>query len=162
MPEADRHKIAETLHRYSSRIAGNATAALAPHISELRSGKEALAREDRTAAGVPGGIVTTDLLPEGHSDLLAMAEDGFRRLGSIVAFSVLVDEPGLITTDLLWLQTMLASRGMDKGNFLWVPLLVRTYVAACQSALNSQDFQVVENVVERALERLDLSGEHHQ
>jgi hypothetical protein len=83
-----------------------------------------------------------------------MVVDGFRRLGNVVAVSVLVDEPGLIADDLMWLERMGRALALPLGDREYVQRLVHTYVSACALVLGGDDLRYVEDITERALRLL--------
>ncbi len=159
MPEPSHRRIADTLQRnvdYIATCAAESLGTLAPE--QWGRAAQEVAREPipsgRHRAGL-GGEVT---IPPTQDEAAMMIVDGFRRLGKVVAVSVLVDEPGLIADDLTWLEHMFGSLGLTRMDSTFVQHLARTYVSACGNVLSGDDLLAVETLVERALEMRDSAA----
>ncbi len=92
--------------------------------------------------------------PVDHDEASAMLQDGFRRLGGVVALGVLVDEPGLIVDDLRWLQRIFSARDIQISGPAWFGNLLAAYIKGAASVLQSGEMLLVSDVVERAMATL--------
>jgi hypothetical protein len=80
--------------------------------------------------------------------------DGYRRLGPVVALSVITGEPGLIVDDIAWLRRGLGARVMPPGVPGWEARLLEAYTAACCEVLPAEDCVAVRETIERAISTL--------
>jgi hypothetical protein len=151
----DRAEINRTLQREAAVLARAACSNLLPQIAGMLHGMQ---RGDVGAyvGGGPGpqGEISQD-------EMGAMVEQGFHRLGALVGFSVLVDEPELIADDLEWLRDLLGVRGVRNVDADWMSKLVGAYTGAARSVLGEDEHTVVCRTTEIALailrERLNSS-----
>ena len=153
MLQPDGRRIADVLQRnFLSYIAESAAKALGPlSLQEWATAPQTAVRTYAEAA--PYGDAPA---PRSQDEATRMIVDGFRRLGNVVSVSVLVDEPGLIADDLMWLERMGSALALPLGDRTYVERLVHTYVSACGLVLDGDDLKQVENIVERALAMLHV------
>jgi hypothetical protein len=151
----DRAKINRILQREAALIARVAHHELLPQIAGMLAGMQL--GDVGAATGGPHGLPSG----VGPDELGAMVEQGFHRLGALVGFSVLVDEPELIADDLEWLRDMLGVRGVRHVDAEWMSKLVGAYTGAARSVLGEDEHTVICNTTGRALailrERLNAS-----
>jgi hypothetical protein len=142
---ADRANINQTLQREALTIARAAYGALLPSVPAMLQGMQR--REIKERTGRPPAPVDA-VRPD---EMGAMVEEGFRRLGAIVGFSVLVDEPELIADDLQWLSELLGVRGVRNIDDIWMLSLLDAYVNACRTVLSDEEHTIVRDTTDRAL-----------
>jgi hypothetical protein len=139
----DRSKLNRVLQRESQRVARAATETLLPYMER--------ALMPVRASNARGGLEGRASISTDPDEMALMMEDGFRRLGALVGFSVLVDEPGLIADDLIWLRDMLGGRGVRKLSHGWLENMMHVYVGACANVLDEEELRMVRETTERAL-----------
>ena len=145
--QIDRPKINLALQRESQTIARAATQTLLPYMERALEP----VRASSSVRG-PGNQVSHWTDPD---ELASSMEEGFRRLGALVGFSVLVDEPGLIADDLLWLRDLFRARGVRKLSQGWIENIVHVYVSACANVLGEGELRLVRETTGRALALLN-------
>lgn len=148
MDETGRVKIATTLQKQSDVVA-------------LRSSQLLFARWGEntqmgsTAATRPVSIPQNGAKgAEDRDELSGMMRDGFRRLGGVIALSVMVDEPGLIVDDMQWLKRLFGARRFTPPDPGWISLLLASYVEATGTVLAPEEVESVRAVAGRALDQL--------
>ena len=140
-----RRSITQTLQREVDYVAEHATRELMQRWSMAMSGDRP-AGVEQAMAGLQGGLEG----PQNADELVSMVEAGYRKLGGVVALSVLVDEPGLIADDMHWLERMFGARKLHPEAPAWQDLLLDAYVQACGSVLAEDQVEIVRDVVGRA------------
>ncbi|MDQ3706071.1 MAG: hypothetical protein M3437_12745 [Chloroflexota bacterium] len=123
MPEAVRKHIAELLRREDVPLAREAARLF-------------LQRAD---LGTPaaGGVRTES------DEVQAILSDSFQRLASVVALSLQVDEPRLLSEELQWLAGSLAGR-FPADSVPPVDLLSRSFTGACTRSLSYEECNLLE------------------
>lgn len=83
-----------------------------------------------------------------------MMKDGFKRLGEVVRFALLVDEPDLIVDDMLWLKRMFGERQIVPGPPNWDTMLLEAYLNACLPHLGEAQQILIQDLVSKAVAAL--------
>ncbi|MDQ5826315.1 MAG: hypothetical protein M3441_19145 [Chloroflexota bacterium] len=123
MPEAVRKRIAELLRREDVPLAREAARLFLQH-AEL-------------GAPASGGARNAS------DEAQAILSDSFQRLASVVALSLQVDEPRLVSEELQWLTATLGGRfGADPVPR--VDLLSRSFTGACIGSLSPEECNLLE------------------
>jgi hypothetical protein len=141
----DRAEINRTLQREAAVIARAAHRNLLPQIAGMLQGMQ------RGDVGVHVGGGPGPRGEIGPDEIGAMVEQGFHRLGALVGFSVLVDEPELIADDLEWLRDLLGVRGVRNVDAEWMSKLIGAYTGAARSVLGEDEYTTVCRTTESAL-----------
>ncbi len=152
MVEPGRLNIARLLQREADYVASLAAQDLVSKWEMDRLLGKASPGAYRDTPGLHGKVSG----PTSLDEAVRMMQDGYRRLGSVVALSLMVDEPGLIADDLQWLKRMFGARNMEPGGPVWMETLLDSYVRACESVLSDGEVETVRSVTQKAL---DLIGE---
>ncbi|MBF6612005.1 MAG: hypothetical protein IVW55_02640 [Chloroflexi bacterium] len=150
MSDSERYKIAKTLQREATYVAQLAE----KNFAENASVNASVPAYTMGAFGDIPGLEGSVHGPVDRDEVRAMMQDGFRRLGGVVALSVLVDEPGLIVDDLQWLARIFSARQMEIRDPMWFDDLLTAYVKGAAAVLQSGDVPLVAGVVERAMAAL--------
>lgn len=123
MPDAVRKRIAELLRREDLPLAREAARLF-------------LQRED-LGAPVSGG-------DRNESDeAQAVLSDSFQRMASVVALSIQVDEPRLLSEELQWLARTLSGRFLA-DSVSQVDLLSLSFTGACTRSLSHEECNLIE------------------
>lgn len=151
MTDQERAEVCKLIQREADKLASHASRTLEQMWLANLTGRPAAETVPESAASRPDLPGKPDTAPKAD-ELTAMLRDGFVRLGSVIALSVLVNEPGLITEDLLWLSRMFSARNISVGGD-WTADLLRTYAAACADVLPAASCEPIRETIEAALAR---------
>lgn len=122
MPDATRKRIAELLRQQNVPLARDAARLFLQH-AEL-------------GAPAPRGVGAES------DEAQAIVGDSFQRLASVVALSLQVDEPRLLSEELQWLAETLGAR--FRADSLSQPdLLSRSFIGACSTSLSKEECDVL-------------------
>jgi hypothetical protein len=148
MTDHDRAEVCKTLQREADTLANLAAASLEQKWMHQFAAVHASESAERGAQTGPGDRANHARDVEQMSSSM---REGFVRLGSVVALSVLVDEPGLIADDIYWLTRMFGARQLAFNGDDWAADLLHSYTDACASLLPDTMCAPVRESVERAL-----------
>jgi hypothetical protein len=137
MPVAARKRIGDLLRQQAPAIARDAAGLF---LQQLQLDAQTL------AAGVEGAPATTSLvLPVGGSDEAeAILADSFQRLLGVLALSLLVDEPGLASEELQWLDRSVGARFEGVPGASGPERLIDALSGACRHFLGSDDSDLLD------------------
>jgi hypothetical protein len=136
MPEAALKKIGDLLRREAPAIARDAASLF---LQQLHLDAQT------SAAAVEGAPAATSLVPaEGKSDEAeAILADSFERLTGVMALSLLVDEPRLLTEELQWLDRSVSTRFEGVPGATGLERLIDSLSGACRQVLGSDDSDIL-------------------
>jgi hypothetical protein len=146
MTDAERHNITTTLQDDANPIARGAALIFFGRMNELIAAGQHSPLPFREVKGGHGLIVED----AGPDEAMRMVQEGFARLGGVVALAVLVDEPGLIADDMHWLKRMLGARQQNINYAIMFDMLLQSYVEACSQFVEEDQVAVIEDTVRRA------------
>jgi hypothetical protein len=143
MPEAARKRIADQLRRGALAVARDAARLF---LQQLQLDAQT------SAAAVEGAPAATSLvLGQGRSDEAeAILADGFERLVGVVALSLLVDEPRLVSEELQWLDSSVGTRFEGVPGATDLDRLVASFAGACRLFLGSDDGDILDDWLAQA------------
>lgn len=127
MPDADRKQISDLLRRNEARIA--------------REAARLFAR--RAQPGHDSYGATSD-------EAEAILADGFQRLAGVVALSLQVDEPRLVSEELQWLEWNVGARFDTVPAAPHLDLLADCFSEACRNSLTTEDCDLLREVFAQA------------
>lgn len=143
MPEVDLQRVAAVLRREEAVIARSAT--------QLLYSQSALSEEGAEAGSSAVRLGMNEVGAGGGDETEEMASEGFRRLGRVVALSLLVDEPRLISDDIGWLVRLTGSSSLPESDPSWFKRLLTAYLQACEPFLHGDEWHALMEVVEKSL-----------
>ncbi|HEX8599955.1 MAG TPA: hypothetical protein VF952_15755 [Chloroflexia bacterium] len=123
MPGATRKRIAELLRREDVPLA--------------REAARLYLQQADLGAPVSGGAVNEP------DEAQAILVDSFRRLATVVALSLQVEEPRLLSEELQWLAGTLAGR-FSRDSVPQVDLLSQSFTGACTNSLSHEEWSLLE------------------
>lgn len=137
MPEAPRKRIGDQLRREAPAIARDAASLF---LRQLQLDVQT------SAAQVEGAPAATSLvLAEGRSDEAeAILADSFERLTSVMALSLLVDEPRLVSEELQWLDRTVGTRFEGVPGTSGPDRLIDSLSGACRRLISSEDSDIID------------------
>lgn len=143
MPEAPRKRIGDQLRREAPAIARDAASLF---LQQLHLDAQT------SASGVEGGPAATSLvLAEGRSDEAeAILADSFERLTGVMALSLLVDEPRLVSEELLWLDRTVGTRFEGVPGTSGPDRLIDSLSGACRRLIGSDDSDIIDDWLAQA------------
>ncbi len=147
MPEAGGKRIWELLRRDETVIAREAARLF---IQQVRSGSEGW----RGGPPVPGGsssASTASVPAVGSADEAeAIVADSFQRLTSVVALSLQVEEPRLVSEELQWLERSVGAHFANAPRADYLGLLQGSFSAACRTSLSDEHCRALEELLAQA------------
>ncbi|MEA2575757.1 MAG: hypothetical protein QOH93_3055 [Chloroflexia bacterium] len=80
----------------------------------------------------------------------AILEDSFKRLAGVVALGIQVDEPGLVSEELQWLERATGAQVANNVEPPLLDLLVCSFEAACSRPLSAEDRDLLGQLLSQA------------
>lgn len=159
MVDAQKIEVARAIQRESDKLAAMSARLLAQSFAQHFAGGQQGQPPATAPEHDPTGLAGNERGPQNADEMIEMARNGFVRLGSVLALSVMVDEPGLIADDMRWLTRLFGARNVGMPTPGWLSLLLRTYADACDAVLTPEMSAQARDMVERSIVLLEADAE---